>query len=637
MSARKSRSLPRPIIYKIQDIYDLIDEQHWQEAYQRLNELDKRYMDHPEVLEIRLEIAQALGNHTEFVEAGEALLEQEPNRPDLLHAVGHAYLMKGHIVLASEKFERILEEHPTYSESQQIRNITKELNIEIAEQLAETDLPGIDVARKNEQVQLLLNQQKLRQARQIAETLIREHPNFAPPYNNLSLIYWQNGQLEKAIATEKEVLTFEPDNIHALANLVQFLYLQGQKEEATTYAERLKRSQSEGWEAAVKRVEALTYLEDFEGVLNTTATSEEEMAKLSPRNKAYVYHLAAVAAARLGNEEQAMKYWVNSLSHDPSLSLAQHNLEDFQQPVGERHAPWPFLLGNWLSLPAIHALKEHAERTTKYGDTDKGQKRAEKAGERLFQRYPILEERIPLLLMRGDPFGRQMAYLIATMIETPKTLDALKTFAFSQRGPDQLRMEAAQVLVRAGAIPSGPQRLWLKGEWREMMLIGIEISPEPMRAFSHDVERLMMKGTEALHAGQGARAERYFKAALEKEPESPSILNNLTAAYEMQGKQELVDEMLIRIRRDFPDYFFGLVTEARILIQEGELESAQEMLNPLLQRRRLHTTEMSALCNALVDLAIERGEMENARQWLEIWERVYPDHPRLEYYRFMLA
>jgi tetratricopeptide (TPR) repeat protein len=290
-----------------------------------------------------------------------------------------------------------------------------------------------------------------------------------------------------------------------------------------------------------------------------------------------------------------------------------------------------------LSLPAIQALKQHAERTSKYGDTEKGQKRAEKAAERLFQRYPILEERIPLLLMRGDPAGRQLAYLMATMIETPEVLDALKAFAFSKRGPDQPRMDAARTLTEAGAIPSGPQRLWLQGEWREVMLIGIEIYPEPVHKFSRDVETLLIEGTEALHEGRGADAERYFKAALKKAPESPSILNNLAAAYEAQGKHKLAQEIIPRIRRDFPDYFFGIVTEARILIQEGELKKAQELLNPLLQRRRLHISEMSALCNALIELNVERGEMDNARQWLEIWENVTPDHHRIPYYQFLLS
>jgi tetratricopeptide (TPR) repeat protein len=80
------------------------------------------------------------------------------------------------------------------------------------------------------------------------ETLERQvlaiAPQFSSAYNNLSLAAFLDGNLPQAIDWSSQVLAIQPDNIHALANLVRYSLLMGQGELAQDYGQRLKQSQA---------------------------------------------------------------------------------------------------------------------------------------------------------------------------------------------------------------------------------------------------------------------------------------------------------------------------------------------------------------------------------------------------------
>jgi predicted Zn-dependent protease len=63
--------------------------------------------------------------------------------------------------------------------------------------------------------------------------------------------------------------------------------------------------------------------------------------------------------------------------------------------------------------------------------------------------------------------------------------------------------------------------------------------------------------------------------------------------------------------------------------QEGKVDEAEALLQPLLARRRLHFTEFAALACAEIDLWLAKGNREAARSWLKLWEQADPDNPNL--------
>ena len=63
---------------------------------------------------------------------------------------------------------------------------------------------------------------------------------------------------------------------------------------------------------------------------------------------------------------------------------------------------------------------------------------------------------------------------------------------------------------------------------------------------------------------------------------------------------------------------------------EGDTESAEALLRPLLGRQRLHVMEFAALCDAQITLSLAQKQREGARSWLSMWKQIDPDDPRVE-------
>jgi len=177
----------------------------------------------------------------------------------------------------------------------------------------------------------------------LEERVLARVPTLACAFNNISLMQFIQGQLEEAIATAQQVLTdCDPDNFHALSNLVHFLCAAGRPEEACPLAERLKALRSERVDVWVKKAEGLSYLGDDRGLLDAFAQAKALGMLRRPYVEPLVYYLARVAAARLGQEREARRYFRQALKFQPSLSRAADNLADMRKPVGQRDGPWAF-------------------------------------------------------------------------------------------------------------------------------------------------------------------------------------------------------------------------------------------------------------------------------------------------------
>jgi Tfp pilus assembly protein PilF len=226
---------------------------------------------------------------------------------------------------------------------------------------------------------------------------------------------------------------------------------------------------------------------------------------------------------------------------------------------------------------------------------------------------------------------------LASLVKTPETLAALRDFALGQRGPDQMRFRAAQIAREEGLLPEGTVRLWTQGKWREIIQTTSDIHFEPLFKHRPEVSKLLKKGIERMQEGDGVEGERLFKQALELAPDSPDILNNLAAAYSLQGRLDESDRLIRQIHQQHPDYLFGTTNLAKIHIHNGELNEAAELLKPLMSRKRMHHDELIAVVETNIQLHLAKNDPEKARMWLNMWEQVDPDHPRLEEWRMQIG
>ena len=82
----------------------------------------------------------------------------------------------------------------------------------------------------------------------------------------------------------------------------------------------------------------------------------------------------------------------------------------------------------------------------------------------------------------------------------------------------------------------------------------------------------------------------------------------------------------------FPDYLFARTAKAKNLTLEGDLEAAEALLTPILERERFHVLEFSAFADAYITWLVAKKQWDGARSWFDMWERVNPDDSRLDHW-----
>jgi tetratricopeptide (TPR) repeat protein len=631
------RPLPPNVRKRIDDADALIERKRYAEALEILAPLAAKHPDRPEILASQAMSYFHLGDAGEYLQASFKLQRMFPDRPDALLALAQAYLMNDRLSLARRAYLRFLERWPDGKDAGHARGALRVIEPELERILTMVNLPGeerYEAAELHEESQVLMEQGQIAQAIATANKLLERLPGFVPALNNLSQMQHLDNRPAESIATAERVLEIEPQNFHALGNLARYLFLQGRAGEARRVADRLRSAQSDRDDIWIKKAETFSFLGEDQAVMEAFEGAQAAGTLENLSNVEMLYHLAAVASWRLGEEERARELWRQCLEMAPGFEFARANLEDSSRPEGERNGPWAFTLNYFMRREALDEMLKETREAVRRNKAD-----FTKAMQDYARRHPEITHLIPYLLERGDPMGRDFAIRLAGAIKTPELLATLRDFALSQQGSDQARMQAAQTATQEGLLPSGvATRMWIKGEWKDILMFGVEISPEPDEKdmLLPKVERLAADAMEEVKYGDPAKGERMLKQAIEIAPDIPSLLNNLAAAYGRQGKDEEARNLLAEIRRRFPNYFFGITNEAMNLARDGKPDEAEELLKPLFQLKRMHTSEYASLCCAQVEIAIARRNRESALSWIQMWENVYPDDPNLEIIRSLV-
>ena len=121
--------------------------------------------------------------------------------------------------------------------------------------------------------------------------------------------------------------------------------------------------------------------------------------------------------------------------------------------------------------------------------------------------------------------------------------------------------------------------------------------------------------------------------ALRLEPGQPDLLNNLAGVYAQQGRTNESTAIIEELFAKHPDYFFARTNLATIYTQRGMLDEAAELLPPLLGLGKYHISEMRALCQAEINLAIAQEKTDVAQSWVQMWESFDKDDPQLKYWK----
>lgn len=639
---RGSGKRPSPkLIAEVGAAMEAFEEGEAAVAMRRLTELAARFPRSKTILLAIVEVSQDIGDWRSYALFGEQLypLEHGEDQAETLNNMVYAFQALFYPALVWHYAQLLLEKHPSFTLIGQARQAAEALQPILLQQAE--DVLDTEGATESEILEAMVQHDLLRfytesmrpkQAIPLAEALLERWPNFPSVFNNLSLNYFLTGDIDRAIATSQEVLAQQPENFHALGNIVRFTFLTAQFDEAKQYVDRLLAVEDENSDLIAKQIEALAFLGEDGEIIKLFEAAQPE----SLQTNIQIYHLTAVAYFRTGQEIKAWQLWQQAVNLAPNLTMAQDSLNERHLPKGEQTVPWYWPLSYWIDTQLLEEMKRGF---SKGRASDRVIKRTMAS---ILEKRPYLPHLFPHMLEKGDTHAREFVLNWVRTFDEPKWAEMVYAFAKEKYGSDAIRIDAAQLITEKyqHLLPANRMMpMWINGEQTELLMIGFEISDEPETPTRTTKEILDKheQGHILIHEEKLADAEATYLDIIETDPTFYPAYNQLAAIYELQGRTEEAQAQIKETFDRFPDYLFARVGVARLLIRDKEIEKARDLLLPLMRLQKLHFSEFFALASAFIEIAIAEKKPKAAQMWLDTWEQIDPDDPRLMDFQLRVA
>lgn len=608
----------------------LMNRGQWTEARDSLVSLSNLYPDNVQVLRNLIDVYAELEYNGAYQYTCEKLLTLKPNDSTVTYLLGQVYLINYNPLLALQVYKRALDHWPNHEHAYEAREQVDLLESNLSEIVATLGFKDdeLELATHYEKAKSQLETAELDGAIATLQTLLADHPTCLPAQHLLCRTYFQNDQLDEAIAQTQQILESHPDNTEALAHIIRCLVIQGSFAEAQTYQPRLMDSVAPNTDALTYKAEALGYLGDDEALISLLDSLETDPTDSNePLSTATIHHLIAVALARQGKTKAAREQWKIARDIDDELEVITENLQDLNSEAAYQNGPWPFQINRWFPNKALQGIRDIAlamSPACEVTDT------LTQTVQQYLKKYPYVEHLIPTLLERGGPRAKLTAIGLAQGCNSTEAQTALKSFVLGQSGPDQIRYQLAGQLAKADHIPLDA-KLWLDGEWRtDFPLITYRIIEKVQQ--SPQVEALLGKALKKIaleSAKAGQAAEALLQEALEIEPNNPALLNQLSIAYDWQGKYDESEALTDQILERHPDDVASNIAKVRVAMDEENFDSALKLLQPLLKCQDHTADDFVSLVFTYSKLLLDQGKTNLARLWFQESTHLVPDHPFL--------
>ena len=451
-------------------------------------------------------------------------------------------------------------------------------------------------------------------------------PDHSPTLNNRAMSYFYSGYLDEAIADEERVLKQDSGNVHALTNLTRFHYLRDDKSAMERYFGQLQALAPDDWSGQFNPIAKMLEAYAVAGTDEEIYTFLKQHVDAEPGRG---YYMLGAAAANLGQRREARRAWRKveeegeawkKLADDALRALAKG------KPGLGRADRFPYT--TFYELISQQQIQQVLAATEAAVDEPDQQRVAVE----ITSRHPGLLAAARWFLWYADE--AMMGIQMLAMLGTEDAFAELRDFALGQAGTDSERLEAAQRLSQAGRLPtSQPLRLWLKGEWREIVLKQFEITEDAIspKVYSDEVLELLARAGQAYQGDDLEAAERLYERVLELDPRCCPAYNNLASIVGQQGDIERMRTYLEQSLEIDADYVMGRCNLARLHLDEGDVNGAEELLKPLLERERFAPFEIKAYHLVQAHIHIERNDLEGAASILEMLTQLAPDDPQVEH------
>ncbi len=630
-AAQTHRVPPREIRNALLEAHELMDDGCFDEAEEILTTERQRHRNSPELLESLADLYQRTKDHRLLEDVAVQLARLQPHDPEAQLLKAQSSMFCGRVAAALVGYRLFLEKWPQHKYASKARSAIEVLEPEVAKRLPTFDLAEseLEFLVMHDQMLQKLMASDFEGAIASAKELLAAKPHMVSARNNLVVALFQVGQMQEAINVVRETLEIYPDNRFAEATLGRVLFLTGQFEEAHDVARHISDSPSDQQDAAAMQAEFLGLM-GYDDQLLKLVEHAECIPDKATQCCGILNHYKAFALKRLGRDDEAVNCWEQSLKDYPHLTPARQNLSELKSGK-DCHAPWPDAFGKWMPTRAMDGFVNFLK-------ADESHQKARMT--EALNRWPHIRKLIPALLDRGDRGGREFAVTIAKGVGSEEMLDALETFATSNRGPDEMRSSAIAYLRDHGRVNEGSVPFWSQGAWTEIVVNSTEIHTDTKIHENPRVVELTNRGLLAMRREDGETAEKIFRECIELDPNFPTAIHNLAAALLLKpGKEPATEakQILQNLFARFPDYFFARTSLAQLAILDGRIDEAQELIKPLMSLTRQHVSEAMALADVNAGIAIARNQLQSARASLGMMKQLDDDDSRVEQLERRLA
>ena len=270
----------------------------------------------------------------------------DPNYDDCYFGLGCNYLQMQKIKKSVEYFGKYLEKDPEGEFSEEAEDLLEMLTM-IKD--ANNNLDDDELEKIYKVEEEAINHLELREYEKAAEKfeiVVNLLPNAIPARNNLSLSYYYLGDIQKAIELAREVLNYEPFNIHANCNIAIFYNKLNLSNWVDMQVRNIKKLNTDNPEYLYKIADTLGSLDKHTEAYKVY----KRLLVLEPDNALY-NHYSAVASYNSSKYYESIRYWRKLYELDKQnfisefyINLAQNaiNREDSEEEV--------------ISLPYVYQL-----------------------------------------------------------------------------------------------------------------------------------------------------------------------------------------------------------------------------------------------------------------------------------------
>lgn len=431
-ASQAQRIPPREVRNALMEANELMQDGRLDEAERVLISEQRLRRNSPELLEALIDLYQRTKNHVHLAETARRLVQLQPHDPEAQLMMAQGFMFCGRVAMAMIAYREFLEKWPDHKYVSKALGAIAILGPELERNLAAFELTEseLDLMALHDRILQRISVSEFDDAIAHAKELLAVKPRLVSARNNLTLALFQTGELQEAIQTVRETLQIFPDNRFAEASLGRMLFLSGQFAEAHEIARHISDFPADQQDAVAIQAEFLGLIGYDEEILRVVQHAEN-IPSMSPECRGVLNHYKAFALKRLGRDQEAIDCWKLSLKDYPQMVLAKENLAELKSGV-HCHAPWPDHFGKWLPKRAMDGFIQFLK-------SDKSSQNLRIA--EALNCWPHVGKLVPALLDRGDRTGREFAVLMAKGLASEEMLDALESFASSNRGPDQLRSQ----------------------------------------------------------------------------------------------------------------------------------------------------------------------------------------------------